>query len=225
MDSTRMDSAMDSVVDSAKLDSMKMNSAKMDSIKMESQSPVSQYDAMLSSNAFIFLVFYRGHWCPFCMSYLKTLHDLEAPITAAGGKIIAVTAEPAKHLSQTRKATGYEGLVIIDETNSLAKELKRRGLIDVAISGWKGYKEGMAQPAILVGRQINGGDGMMEEREVLEKWAIVPSMMNLGGAKDRPDLLQVWENVQAKLAGKPVVHEKYSLMKFFSTMAGKIFGK
>jgi hypothetical protein len=205
---------------------------------MESQSPISQYDTLLSSNPFIFLVckssspqtphfpnlrnsiVYRGHWCPFCMSYLKTLHSLEAPIAATGGKIIAVTAEPVEHLSETRKATGYEGLVIIDETNSLARELKRRGLIDVAISERKGYKEGMAQPAILVGR-INGEGG----REVLEKWAIVPSAMNLGGAKDRPDLVQVWENVQAKLAGKPVVHKKYSLMGFFGTMAGKIFGR
>jgi hypothetical protein len=162
------------------------------------------------------------------MSYLQTLHNLEAPIAAAGGKIIAVTSEPIEHLSSTRKATGYEGLVIIDETNSLAKELKRRGLVDVAISEKKGYKEGMAQPAVLVGRlrQMKGGDGMMtEEREVLEKWAIVPSAMNMGGAKDRPDLVQVWENVQAKLAGRPVVHKKYSLMGFFGTMAGKIFGR
>jgi hypothetical protein len=35
----------------------------------------------------------------------------------------------------------------------------------------------------------------------------------------------VWENVQAKLAGRPVVHKKYSLMGFFGTMAGKIFGR
>jgi hypothetical protein len=94
------------------------------------------------------------------MSYLQTLHNLSAPITAAGGKIIAVTSEPIEHLSSTRKATGYEGLVIVDETNSLAKELKRRGVIDVAISERKGYKEGMAQPAILVGRirQMVGGE-------------------------------------------------------------------
>jgi hypothetical protein len=208
---------------------------------MDSQSPISQYDTLLSSNPFIFLVcksppppsslsqakkstVYRGHWCPFCMTYLKTLNNLSAPIAAKGGAIIAVTAEPIEHLSSTRKATGYEGLVIIDETNSLAKELKRRGVIDVAVSERKGYKEGMAQPAILVAR-VKGEGGGEEEREVLEKWAIVPSVMNMGGAKDRPDLVQVWENVQAKLAGKPVVHTKYSLMGFFGTMAGKIFGR
>jgi hypothetical protein len=153
------------------------------------------------------------------MTYLRTLHALSAPISAAGGAIITVTSEPVEHLSETRKASGYEGLVIVDEMNSLAKELKRRGVIDVAISERKGYREGMAQPAIVVGRLREG------EREVLEKWAIVPSLMNLGGMKDRPDLGQVWENVQAKLAGRPVVHRKYSLMGFFGTMAGKIFRK
>jgi hypothetical protein len=69
-----------------------------------------------------------------------------------------------------------------------------------------------------VGRQVDG------KREVLEKWAIVPSKMNLGGAKDRPDLVQVWENVQAKIEGKPMVHAKYSLGGFFGMVKGKIFG-
>jgi hypothetical protein len=78
----------------------------------------------------------------------------------------------------------------------------------------------MAQPAILVGRETKGG-----QREVLEKWAIVPSTMNLGGAKDRPDLVQVWENVQAKLAGKEAVHRKYNLQGAFATFVGYLFGK
>ena len=57
---------------------------------------------------------------------------------------------------------------------------------------------------------------------MLEKWAIMPSTMNLGGAMYRPDLEQVWENVQVKLAGKPVMHKKYSLTGFFGSVAGKI---
>ena len=48
--------------------------------------------------------------------------------------------------------------------------------------------------------------------------------MNLGGAKDRPDLKQIWDNVQAKLEGKPVVHEKYSLTTFMGMVCSKIFG-
>ena len=48
--------------------------------------------------------------------------------------------------------------------------------------------------------------------------------MNLGGAKDRPDLTQVWENVQAKLAGKAVVHKKYAKTSFTGMVWGKVFG-
>lgn len=48
--------------------------------------------------------------------------------------------------------------------------------------------------------------------------------MNLGGAKDRPDLNQVWENVQAKLAGKSVVHKKYAKTSFTGMVWGKVFG-
>ena len=50
--------------------------------------------------------------------------------------------------------------------------------------------------------------------------------MNLQGAKDRPDLNQVWANVQAKLAGEAPVHKKYShtLTSIFPVMGKKIFG-
>lgn len=48
--------------------------------------------------------------------------------------------------------------------------------------------------------------------------------MNIGGAKDRPDLAQIWDNVQAKLSGKPAVHAKYSTVGIFGMLRSKIFG-
>jgi hypothetical protein len=33
--------------------------------------------------------------------------------------------------------------------------------------------------------------------------------MNLKGPKDRPDLDQIWDNVDAKLHDKPIVHKDY----------------
>ena len=48
--------------------------------------------------------------------------------------------------------------------------------------------------------------------------------MNLGGAKDRPDLKQIWENVQAKMDGKPMVHQKYATQTISGTVWGKMFG-
>ena len=48
--------------------------------------------------------------------------------------------------------------------------------------------------------------------------------MNLGGAKDRPLLNEVWDNAQAKMAGKPPVHAKISLMSLASGLLQKIRG-
>jgi hypothetical protein len=105
--------------------------------------------------------------------------------------------------------------VIVDPENQIAAEMKQRGKLSVSISPKAGYEHGMAQPAILV---------MQSDGTVLYDWAIVPGVMNLGGAKDRPDLKQVWENMEAKMNGKPEVHKKYDLQSFAKVMWGKVFG-
>ena len=68
-----------------------------------------------------------------------------------------------------RTASGYTGETIVDPDNFLAKELKRRGLLDVAISDHKGYKSGMVQPAVLI---------LQKDGTELYKWAIVPAMVS-----------------------------------------------
>ncbi len=47
--------------------------------------------------------------------------------------------------------------------------------------------------------------------------------MNLNGAKDRPELEQVWENVQAKLDGKGKVHGGYKSIGVWRVMKGAFF--
>ncbi|KAJ6113514.1 hypothetical protein N7523_006831 [Penicillium sp. IBT 18751x] len=177
--------------------------------------PLSRYEALLRENNFVFVVFYRGHWCPFCISYLKTLQSILPHISAAGGKTLAITAEPEQYLQDTINASGYSGEVIVDPTNKIAAELKQRVNLNVAISPKAGYEHGMAQPAILV---------MKNDGTVLFDWAIVPAMMNLGGAKDRPDLNQVWDNVLAQLNGQPIVHDRYDLQSFWKVMKQKLLG-
>jgi hypothetical protein len=48
--------------------------------------------------------------------------------------------------------------------------------------------------------------------------------MNIGGAKDRPDLGQVWENVQAKLDDKEKVNDEYKTIGVWDVIKGAIFG-
>ncbi len=114
------------------------------------------------------LVDFRGHWCPFCISYLKQLQALTGSITASHGTPLVVTAEPASELQATRSASGYSGEAIVDPVNVVVRYLKARNILDVAVSEKKGYDHGMAQPAVLVLKQ----DGT-----VLFHWAIVPGLV------------------------------------------------
>lgn len=47
--------------------------------------------------------------------------------------------------------------------------------------------------------------------------------MNMGGAKDRPELEQVWENVQATLKGQERIHNVYSLQGALGVLFKKLF--
>lgn len=152
---------------------------------MSSSDPVKQFDTLFSNSDFLFIVCkitfpnsstlsannpnvdYRGHWCPFCLSYLRDFSSLSSALTAKNGTSLIVTAEPEIHLSATRSATGYTGAVIVDSSHLLAKELKRRGLLDVSVTEKKGYRYGVAQPAVLV---------IKRDGTVLESWAVVPKM-------------------------------------------------
>ncbi|KAE8446007.1 hypothetical protein EG329_012646 [Mollisiaceae sp. DMI_Dod_QoI] len=191
---------------------------------MTTQTPVEEFNSLLSTSSVLFVVFYRGHWCPFCRAYLRTLQGLSPSITSLGGKTLIITSEPASFLAETRSLTSYSGDAIVDTKNTLVEFVKERYELEVAVSEKKGYENGMAQPAILVLRGGKGGDMMGGKEAVLEKWAIVPSTMNLGGASDRPDLEQVWDNVRAKIEGKGVVHTAYNKMGLLGLLWGKVFG-
>ena len=50
--------------------------------------------------------------------------------------------------------------------------------------------------------------------------------MNLGGAKDRPVLEQVWDNVLAKLEGKAEpVHKEVGRTGLLTGLKQKVFGR
>lgn len=155
---------------------------------------------------------------------------------------LIVTAEDASHLPATRKSTGYGGPAIVDPEHVLLEELKRRGWLDVAVSPRAGYEKGMAQPGVLVVRR----DG-----SVVYEWAIRPSLvrvffssfalpwsdvcfsgsvlmvdeqMNLGGAKDRPNLEQAFDNAEAAMSGGVGPHKVISKQTFLQGIRHKIFG-
>jgi hypothetical protein len=70
--------------------------------------------------------------------------------------------------------SGYKSEVIVDTENILAGYFRDRGWVDIVVQEKWGYSKGMAQPGVLVIRKRKG-EG---EVEVLESWAIVPSMVS-----------------------------------------------
>lgn len=46
----------------------------------------------------------------------------------------------------------------------------------------------------------------------------------MGGAKDRPALDQIWDNVEAQLDHKPIVHKKVKTQGALGVFAKKIAG-
>jgi len=47
--------------------------------------------------------------------------------------------------------------------------------------------------------------------------------MNLGGASDRPDLAQIWDNVLSKLRKEKPAHKMYKTQGALSVLFGKVF--
>jgi hypothetical protein len=110
------------------------------------------------------------------MSYLTQLDSIESSISASSGSLLVVTSEPEEHVAATRQASGFQGTILVDTENELATYLKQQGTLDVAISEKKGYVKGKAQPAVLAVRR---GKGVGTEKgEILERWAIVPSLVS-----------------------------------------------
>ena len=104
------------------------------------------------------------------MSWLKSLLSLKPNIEARGGAVLLMTSESPDWTQTVRDTTAYKDTIIIDPENKLAAELKKRGLIDLAISSKSGYPHGMSQPGILVVRK---------DESVLYSWAINPSLASI----------------------------------------------
>jgi len=52
------------------------------------------------------ILFYRGFWCPFCKSQLKSFQTGLDQMTAEGIEILAVSVDPLEKAEETQKETG-----------------------------------------------------------------------------------------------------------------------
>lgn len=120
---------------------------------------------------------------------MSDFSKLVGQIREAGGQIYGICAEPQEICTKTKTDWNVDIDLMSDPYNTLAREY------DVIISHRRGYPNGMGQPGVMC---------QTTEKVTLYKWRIVPSIMNTGGASDRPVISAIWGIVQDKLAGKEV---------------------
>ena len=70
----------------------------------------------------VVLIFYRGHWCPYCNKQLSQLEDSLNFIQEKGGVVVAVTPEQPKGIDQTMKKTGASFKIIHDKDIKIMKQ-------------------------------------------------------------------------------------------------------
>jgi peroxiredoxin len=70
----------------------------------------------------VVLMFYRGHWCPYCNKQLSQLEDSINFITDKGGIVVAVTPEQPEGIDKTMKKTGASFLILHDKNLEIMKK-------------------------------------------------------------------------------------------------------
>jgi peroxiredoxin len=83
---------------------------------------VSSSDLLKTGN--LVIVFYRGSWCPFCNAYLHKLQGRLGDISAAGGKLVAISVEDPDASMAIAKKNELKYTVLSDPGLAVAKKFK-----------------------------------------------------------------------------------------------------
>lgn len=67
----------------------------------------------------VVLLFYRGHWCPYCNKQLSQMEDSLSFILDKGGIVVAVTPEKPEYIAKTIEKTDASFLILHDEDLSI----------------------------------------------------------------------------------------------------------
>lgn len=73
----------------------------------------------LLANGPMVLSFYRGKWCPYCMTEIEALHDVEGEIAVAGASLVAVTAEDCGGALKVKHQKNLKFEILCDFENGL----------------------------------------------------------------------------------------------------------
>ena len=82
--------------------------------------PVSSVELLAKDK--LVINFYRGRWCPFCMTELEAWRDLLPQIEAVGASLVAISPQTMKHGSFTADQHKSRFPVLSDSGNQVARQ-------------------------------------------------------------------------------------------------------
>lgn len=78
----------------------------------------------------VVVLFYRGHWCPYCSKELKRFQDSLNLITEKGAQLVAISPEGAEGVSKTIKKTGVVFPILSDADMKISKSYQVAYAVD-----------------------------------------------------------------------------------------------
>jgi peroxiredoxin len=87
----------------------------------------------------VVLSFYRGKWCPYCVTELEALRGASGDIAALGARLVAVTAEDCGGALAAKRQHSLEFEILCDFENGLGLTF---GLVFRVPDSIRGYYEG-----------------------------------------------------------------------------------
>ena len=96
--------------------------AEMPGFELKDATGKSVKSSDLLKQGHMVLVFYRGSWCPFCNTYLHKLQTRLADITAAGGRLVAVSVENPDASMAVAKKNELQFTVLSDPQLATARK-------------------------------------------------------------------------------------------------------
>lgn len=70
------------------------------------------------------IVFYRGHWCPYCNRHLSKLSEISDSIQKLGARMLAIAPEKLSYLREMQAKSGADFTFLYDENYALISAFK-----------------------------------------------------------------------------------------------------
>lgn len=88
----------------------------------------------------VVLVFYRGHWCPYCNKYLKKLEDSLSLISSKGASLVTITPEMPENIKKTIEKSTASYPILYDDGMAIMKSYDVAFPVDEkTIERYKGF--------------------------------------------------------------------------------------